>query len=189
LQVIVRDNNVEQALKVLKKKMQREGIFRSKSHRSSVPVSKPKPCVVHASSPARSCNAKACCPCQRKSKSPSASAVELAAVALGSKFCEIEFEKAAARSAAFLFIYFLITTLLPLREKVAILLRMRGLLAVGLASTNRSSVLREGAQSTFSLKGRRGKCRCLIEGWTLKYAKNFPKNQNGVTLPPYLNPC
>jgi small subunit ribosomal protein S21 len=28
LQVVVRDNNVEQALKVLKKKMQREGIFR-----------------------------------------------------------------------------------------------------------------------------------------------------------------
>src|SRR5690606_1686440 len=28
LQVIVRDNNVEQALKVLKKKMQREGVFR-----------------------------------------------------------------------------------------------------------------------------------------------------------------
>jgi small subunit ribosomal protein S21 len=28
LQVLVRDNNVEQALRVLKKKMQREGIFR-----------------------------------------------------------------------------------------------------------------------------------------------------------------
>jgi small subunit ribosomal protein S21 len=28
LQVIVRDNNVEQALRVLKKKMQREGVFR-----------------------------------------------------------------------------------------------------------------------------------------------------------------
>jgi len=28
MQVIVRDNNVEQALRVLKKKMQREGIFR-----------------------------------------------------------------------------------------------------------------------------------------------------------------
>ena len=28
MQVVVRDNNVEQALKVLKKKMQREGIFR-----------------------------------------------------------------------------------------------------------------------------------------------------------------
>jgi small subunit ribosomal protein S21 len=28
VQVIVRDNNVDQALKVLKKKMQREGIFR-----------------------------------------------------------------------------------------------------------------------------------------------------------------
>ena len=28
MQVLVRDNNVEQALRVLKKKMQREGIFR-----------------------------------------------------------------------------------------------------------------------------------------------------------------
>ena len=28
MQVIVRDNNVDQALKALKKKMQREGIFR-----------------------------------------------------------------------------------------------------------------------------------------------------------------
>ncbi|MGY8992886.1 MAG: 30S ribosomal protein S21 [Rhodospirillales bacterium] len=28
MQVVVRDNNIDQALKVLKKKMQREGIFR-----------------------------------------------------------------------------------------------------------------------------------------------------------------
>ncbi len=28
MQVVVRDNNIEQALKALKKKMQREGIFR-----------------------------------------------------------------------------------------------------------------------------------------------------------------
>jgi small subunit ribosomal protein S21 len=28
LQIFVRDNNVEQALRVLKKKMQREGVFR-----------------------------------------------------------------------------------------------------------------------------------------------------------------
>ena len=28
MQILVRDNNVDQALKVLKKKMQREGIFR-----------------------------------------------------------------------------------------------------------------------------------------------------------------
>ena len=28
MQIIVRDNNIDQALKVLKKKMQREGIFR-----------------------------------------------------------------------------------------------------------------------------------------------------------------
>jgi small subunit ribosomal protein S21 len=34
LQIIVRDNNVDQALKVLKKKMQREGIFREMKLRS-----------------------------------------------------------------------------------------------------------------------------------------------------------
>jgi small subunit ribosomal protein S21 len=34
LQVIVRDNNVDQALKALKKKMQREGIFREMKRRS-----------------------------------------------------------------------------------------------------------------------------------------------------------
>jgi small subunit ribosomal protein S21 len=28
LQVLVRDNNIDQALRVLKKKMQREGVFR-----------------------------------------------------------------------------------------------------------------------------------------------------------------
>jgi len=35
LQVIVRDNNVDQALRVLKKKMQREGIFREIKRRSA----------------------------------------------------------------------------------------------------------------------------------------------------------
>ncbi|WP_438800718.1 30S ribosomal protein S21, partial [Acinetobacter baumannii] len=35
LQVLVRDNNVDQALKVLKKKMQREGIFREMKQRSA----------------------------------------------------------------------------------------------------------------------------------------------------------
>jgi small subunit ribosomal protein S21 len=35
LQVIVRDNNVDQALKVLKKKMQREGVFREMKSRRS----------------------------------------------------------------------------------------------------------------------------------------------------------
>ncbi|WP_370677754.1 30S ribosomal protein S21 [Pleomorphomonas sp. PLEO] len=35
MQVLVRDNNVDQALRVLKKKMQREGIFRElKQHRA-----------------------------------------------------------------------------------------------------------------------------------------------------------
>lgn len=33
MQVLVRDNNVEQALRVLKKKMQREGVFREMKQR------------------------------------------------------------------------------------------------------------------------------------------------------------
>lgn len=35
LQVLVRDNNIEQALKVLKKRMQREGIFREMKQRKA----------------------------------------------------------------------------------------------------------------------------------------------------------
>jgi small subunit ribosomal protein S21 len=35
LQVLVRDNNIEQALRVLKKKMQREGLFREMKQRRS----------------------------------------------------------------------------------------------------------------------------------------------------------
>ncbi|MBR1221522.1 30S ribosomal protein S21 [Bradyrhizobium sp. U87765 SZCCT0131] len=35
MQVVVRDNNVEQALRVLKKKMQREGVFREMKQRRS----------------------------------------------------------------------------------------------------------------------------------------------------------
>jgi small subunit ribosomal protein S21 len=35
LQVLVRDNNIEQALRVLKKKMQREGVFREMKQRRS----------------------------------------------------------------------------------------------------------------------------------------------------------
>jgi small subunit ribosomal protein S21 len=35
LQVFVRDNNVEQALKILKKKMQREGVFREMKRRKA----------------------------------------------------------------------------------------------------------------------------------------------------------
>ncbi|WP_371345965.1 30S ribosomal protein S21 [Ancylobacter sp. IITR112] len=35
MQVLVRDNNVEQAMRVLKKKMQREGIFREMKARRS----------------------------------------------------------------------------------------------------------------------------------------------------------
>ncbi len=35
MQVLVRDNNVEQALRVLKKKLQREGVFREMKTRKS----------------------------------------------------------------------------------------------------------------------------------------------------------
>jgi small subunit ribosomal protein S21 len=35
MQVVVRDNNVDQALRVLKKKMQREGIFRELKRRKA----------------------------------------------------------------------------------------------------------------------------------------------------------
>jgi len=35
MQVLVRDNNVDQALRVLKKKMQREGVFREMKRRSA----------------------------------------------------------------------------------------------------------------------------------------------------------
>jgi len=35
LQVLVRDNNIDQALRVLKKKMQREGIFREMRQRKA----------------------------------------------------------------------------------------------------------------------------------------------------------
>ena len=35
MQVLVRDNNIDQALRVLKKKMQREGIFREMKQRKS----------------------------------------------------------------------------------------------------------------------------------------------------------
>ncbi|MBO3759274.1 30S ribosomal protein S21 [Ciceribacter sp. L1K23] len=35
MQVLVRDNNIEQAMRVLKKKLQREGVFREMKARSS----------------------------------------------------------------------------------------------------------------------------------------------------------
>ena len=35
MQVIVRDNNIDQALRVLKKKMQREGVFREMKTRTA----------------------------------------------------------------------------------------------------------------------------------------------------------
>ena len=68
MQVLVRDNNVDQALKALKKKMQREGIFREMKLRGhyekpSEKKAREKAEAVAApvSWPARSCSVKACC--------------------------------------------------------------------------------------------------------------------------------
>jgi ribosomal protein S21 len=64
VQVLVRDNNVDQALKALKKKMQREGIFRvviMKSQAKSAPAKRPKPFAARASWPARRRSAKVFC--------------------------------------------------------------------------------------------------------------------------------
>ena len=68
VQVLVRDNNVDQALKALKKKMQREGIFREMKLRGHYEkpsekrrAKRPKRSAAPASSRARRCSAKACC--------------------------------------------------------------------------------------------------------------------------------
>jgi len=61
LQVLVRDNNIDQALRVLKKKMQREGVFREMKQRRSYEKpsekktrKKPRPFAGLASSPGSS---------------------------------------------------------------------------------------------------------------------------------------
>ena len=68
MQVLVRDNNVDQALKVLKKKMQREGVFREMKLRghyekpSEKRVREKAEAIRRArSSRARNCSARACC--------------------------------------------------------------------------------------------------------------------------------
>ena len=68
MQVLVRDNNVDQALKALKKKMQREGIFREMKLRGHYEKPSEKKAREKAEAvrrarswPARSCSAKACC--------------------------------------------------------------------------------------------------------------------------------
>ena len=69
MQVLVRDNNVDQALKALKKKMQREGIFREMKLRGhyekpSEKKAREKAEAVRqpASWRARNCSAKVFCP-------------------------------------------------------------------------------------------------------------------------------
>ena len=68
VQVLVRDNNVDQALKVLKKKMQREGVFRemklaniTKNPPSEESGRRRRPSAAPASSLAKSCSARVCC--------------------------------------------------------------------------------------------------------------------------------
>jgi ribosomal protein S21 len=68
LQVFVRDNNVDQALRVLKKKMQREGVFREMKRRrffekpsDRATRERPRRSVVRASSPASRRSATVCC--------------------------------------------------------------------------------------------------------------------------------
>ena len=65
MQVSVRDNNVDQALRALKKKLQREGVFREmklRQHYEKPSVKKarerPKQCVARASSRGRNFNVK-----------------------------------------------------------------------------------------------------------------------------------
>ncbi|UUP17895.1 MULTISPECIES: 30S ribosomal protein S21 [Nitratireductor] len=54
MQVVVRDNNVDQALKVLKKKMQREGVFREMKARRSYEKPSEKRARQHAEAIRRS---------------------------------------------------------------------------------------------------------------------------------------
>jgi small subunit ribosomal protein S21 len=68
VQVLVRDNNVDQALRALKKKMQREGIFREMKMRGHYEKpsekrarEKAKLCAARASWPASVPSAKVCC--------------------------------------------------------------------------------------------------------------------------------
>ena len=63
MQVLVRDNNVDQALKVLKKKMQREGVFREMKLRGHYekPSERRKRFAAPASWPAKSYSVRACC--------------------------------------------------------------------------------------------------------------------------------
>ena len=51
MQVLVRDNNVDQALKALKKKMQREGIFREMKLRGHYEKPSAAPASWRASAP------------------------------------------------------------------------------------------------------------------------------------------
>jgi len=71
VQVLVRDNNVDQALRALKKKMQREGIFRempsarlTRSHRRKGCGRRPRPSGGPARPPASSPNARGYSPCR-----------------------------------------------------------------------------------------------------------------------------
>jgi ribosomal protein S21 len=53
LRVFVRDNNVDQALRVLKKKMQREGVFREMKRRKARKQAQREGLIPHAQTPGR----------------------------------------------------------------------------------------------------------------------------------------
>ena len=78
MQVLVRDNNVDQALRVLKKKLQREGVFREMKLRRAYEKPSEKRvreraeaiCGVLANSPARSCRERGFCPPRSRENAP-----------------------------------------------------------------------------------------------------------------------
>ncbi len=73
MQVLVRDNNVDQALRVLKKKLQREGVFREMKARSayekpseSALAKRARRSAARGSLPVSRLSAKACCRRRRR---------------------------------------------------------------------------------------------------------------------------
>lgn len=77
MQVLVRDNNVDQALRVLKKKMQREGLFREmkesapmRSRPNGASGKRRRQSVGTARPHARRCSVKGCLPGQKELPPP-----------------------------------------------------------------------------------------------------------------------
>ena len=99
VQVVVRDNNVDQALKALKKKMQREGVFREMKLRNHFEKPSEKRAREKAEAVrrarklnARSCSARAFCPARRSRCAPP---VRASRCDYGSRFEAVGFAPAA----------------------------------------------------------------------------------------------